>query len=114
MTSEKLPMLPVGYRILVKQDLVEEKSTSGIIVRTNEQVEREQSGNHTGVVMAVGPQCYDKMPDVWCKVGDRIMFPNYAGKKFRVSELKNVVDTKDRQYWHIMNDEDVLGVIPNE
>lgn len=104
-------MLPVGYRILVKQDLVEDKTTSGIIISSKEQNDKEQAGHNRGVVMAVGDGAYADKESAWCKVGDRVMFPNYAGKKFKASELQGRFDKDDLQFWHIMNDEDVLGVI---
>jgi len=113
MTNEQevLPILPVGYRILIKQDLVDEKTNGGIIVASMHELERQQAGHSRGIVMAIGESAYHDKPNPWCKVGDRVMFPNYAGKKFKASELKNSFDKNDLQYWHIMNDEDVLGVI---
>ena len=114
--NTKLPVIPVGYRILVKQDLVETKVGS-IIVKSAEQEDREQAGHSRGTVMALGPDCYvgEKFKTgAWCKVGDRVMYPNHAGKKFKESELNNTFDSNDKQFWQLMNDEDIIGVINND
>lgn len=106
-----LPLKPSGYRILVKQKKLERKSCGGIILATNDQQAREQKGNTIGEVVAVGPIAWDeerlgggKFP--WAKVGDMVMFPRYAGFQFDNED--------DAVHWHVMNDEDILGTIPQE
>lgn len=111
MTKEKLPVIPVGYRLLIKQDAVENKSTGGIIMATDDEQSRKQAGHNRGTVMAMGEECYKDNKSNWCQVGDKVMFSSYAGKKFLVSELENRIDKDDVQYWHVMNDEDILGVL---
>lgn len=109
--TEELPVLPVGYRILVKQEVVEDKTASGIILHTSNELERQQAAHSRGIVMSLGEAAYDNKSSAWCKVGDRVMFPNYAGKKFRKSELQGAVAKDGEPYWHLMNDEDILGVV---
>ncbi len=115
MTNKQvLPVIPVGYRILVEQTLINKTSSSGIILQSDEQAGREQAGHSRGIVRAIGPDSYvgDKFKTgPWCKVGDTIMFPNYAGKKFLASDLTNKTILDDKQFWHVMNDEDVLAVV---
>ena len=113
MTNE-LPVIPVGYRILVEQTLINKVSSGGIVMQSDSQAEREQAGHSRGVVRAMGADCYvgDKFKTgKWCEVGDTVMFPNYAGKKFLASDLTNKTILDDKQFWHVMNDEDVLAVV---
>ena len=115
--KQVLPVIPVGYRILVEQTLINKTSSSGIILQSDDQADREQAGHSIGIVRAIGPDSYigDKFKNgAWCKVGDTIMFPGYAGKKFLSSSLTNKTILNDKQYWHVMNDEDVLAVINPE
>ena len=70
---------PAGHRVLVLPREIMEKSAGGIILGTDNQREREQMANTTGVVVAMGNTCYDDMSIPWCKVGDKVAFAKYAG-----------------------------------
>ena len=48
---------PVGWRVLIKPQEVKEVSQGGIILTTEKSKEREQMGNTTGIVVAMGDQC---------------------------------------------------------
>ena len=48
---------PVGWRVLIKPQEVKEVSSGGIILTTETTKEREQMGNTTCVVIAMGDHC---------------------------------------------------------
>jgi len=47
---------PVGWRVLIKPQEIKEVSEGGIILTTEVTKDREQMGNTTGVVVAMGDQ----------------------------------------------------------
>ena len=98
--SEEYNWEPVGFRVLVKADVVEDKTESGIYI-PQQVVEQEQAGISTGVVVALGPIAFDDDggPRFWCQVGDRVKWPRYAGRA-DISE--------DGTIYHILNDKDIL------
>ena len=77
--SAKLPV-PTGWRILVLPFKQKEKTKGGLIL-ADETVERSQVASTCGLVLDMGPHCYDKerYPEgPWCKKGDWIIFARYA------------------------------------
>lgn len=96
---------PTGYRVLVKLDPVEEKTESGFVLYTQSEKDRQQRGHDIGRVIALGPECWNRK-DLsssgrrWCDIGDRVMFPRYAGHAFKDND----------EWYHVMNDDDILGV----
>jgi co-chaperonin GroES (HSP10) len=109
----------VGTRVMVKPDPIEKQTKSGIIVAVDEK--RERAGTQKGTVLGVGPSAWKNelygygYPgwEAWCKVGDRILFPRYAGKLVCVNDGPDVPDDK-REYVLFINDEDVQSVIEEE
>ena len=95
-------IVPVGWRVLVKPKEVAEKSKGGIILTTETNKEREQMANTTGIVIAMGDQCYNDVPNPWCKVSDKVIFAKYAGLLYR---------GKDGDSYRMINDKDVTGVL---
>ena len=93
---------PCGWRVLVKPKEVLEKSAGGIILATETTKEREQLSNTTGIVIAMGDQCYGDEPSPWCSVGDKIIFAKYAGLLYK---------GKDGQQYRMINDKDVTGTL---
>lgn len=89
---------PQGNRILIQPLELDNKTASGIILATNDQKDREQMANTTGLVIEVGVEAVN-----WCKSGDRVVFAKYAGllyrgkdgKKYRVINDDNIVATLD-------------------
>jgi chaperonin GroES len=100
-TSNESGITPVGWRILIKPKEVKEVSKGGIILTTEASKEREQMGNTTGIVVAMGKQCYATNP-AWCKVGDKVIFAKYAGLLYV---------GKDGHAYRLVNDEDITGVL---
>jgi co-chaperonin GroES (HSP10) len=93
---------PKGWRILVKPQEVLEKSAGGILLSTEKGREREQMANTTGIVLAMGEECFAKMDSRWCDVGDKIVFAKYAGLLYK---------GRDGVQVRIINDTDVTGTL---
>lgn len=93
---------PVGWRILVLPREIQEKTASGILLNTDSGRDRESMANTTGVVVAMGDQCFEDLGTPWCKVGDKIIFAKYAGLLYL---------GKDGKKYRMINDKDVTGVL---
>jgi len=93
---------PVGWRVLIKPQEVKEVSEGGIILTTEVTKDREQMGNTTGVVIAMGDQCYADEPAPWCGVGDKVIFAKYAGLLYL---------GKDGFKYRMVNDKDITGTL---
>jgi chaperonin GroES len=93
---------PVGERILLLPIEVQQTSASGIILATEETSAREQMANTSGVVVAMGDECYEDYPKPWCAVGDKIVFAKYAGLLYL---------GKDGKQYRMINDKDVTGLL---
>jgi chaperonin GroES len=102
--SAKLP-IPTGWRILVLPFKQKEKTKGGILL-ADETVERSQVASTCGLILDMGPHCYDKerYPEgPWCKKGDWIIFARYAGSRIRI----------DGGEIRLLNDDEVLATVEN-
>ena len=107
---ESLPVIPVGYRLLIRQELAEEKSEGGILLGTGDDLKRRQKGQSMGTVVAIGGGCYDKGGDPWVELGDVVQIRPYGGA---MTESAGFYKTDEESiHYHLINDEDVLGIIP--
>tara|TARA_Y100001938_G_scaffold131934_1_gene189588 strand:- start:247 stop:720 length:474 start_codon:yes stop_codon:yes gene_type:complete len=100
--SEKLPQ-PTGWRILVLPFKMPEKTKGGLFLG-QETLERQQVASTCGLVLAMGPHCYDKerYPEgAWCKKGDWVIFARYAGSRIQI----------DGGEVRLLNDDEVLATI---
>ena len=95
-----------GYYVRVKRDEIKKQTESGIILATDEKLDK--AAMNKGVVIDIGPAAWcakwlgsGKIP--WCKAGDRICFAKYAGTTF--------VDEETKEEFLLIRDEDVLMVI---
>lgn len=88
---------PLGARVIVKLDEIEETTASGLIIPDS--VKDEPTD---GIVVAVGEVLNDKdeVRPFPVKVGDRVMFPMYSGLKL-----------PDYENYRMFNVNDFLGVI---
>jgi chaperonin GroES len=91
---------PVGYRVLVEPDKIDEKTKGGLFLPPTTQ-EREQHAAIKGTVIAVGAQAWDDDDEPWVGVGDRIIFAKYGG--FEVED--------EGKTYRILNDEDVVAIV---
>ena len=99
----KLPK-PTGWRLLVLPFKMKE-TTKGGLVLAETTLERQQVASQVGLVMAMGPQCYqdkERYPEgPWCKEKDWVMFARYAGSRIKIEggEMR------------LLNDDEVLATI---
>lgn len=99
-------MKPTGYYILVEVEEVhqevQEGALKGFQMTSNNENEREQEGHDVGVVLAFGPTAFtgfkgiddkwdrDRRAEEWgVKVGDKVEFQRYDGKKPRHPDYQN-------------------------
>ena len=84
--SNKLPQ-PTGWRILVLPFKMDEKTKGGLLI-TESALERQQVASQCGLVLAMGPQCYndkERYPNgPWCKANDWVVFARYAGSRIQI------------------------------
>ncbi|OHD28153.1 MAG: hypothetical protein A2Y38_15590 [Spirochaetes bacterium GWB1_59_5] len=93
---------PCGHRVLILPEVVEEKTSGGIILAPTTQ-QRDQQATMRGTVAAIGVNAWKAFDDgtPWAKEGDRVMFRRYAGE---------IIKDGDAEY-RVINDEDILAVI---
>lgn len=99
----KLSIIPVGHRLIIKLDDVEEVSKGGILLPD---VNRERSAARTiGTIIAIGPNCWKAFDDgePWAKIGDKVVVSKYAGKRIKDPDFPEL----DLQ---VLNDEDIQVV----
>ena len=100
--TNKLPQ-PTGWRLVVLPFKMKEKTKGGIFLG-QDTLERQQVGSNCGLVLAMGPHCYDKgkFPEgPWCKKGEWIIFAKYAGSRIQI----------DGGEVRLLNDDEVLANI---
>ena len=96
---------PTGWRILVLPFKQKEKTKGGVIL-SDVTVEKSQVASTCGLVLDMGPHCYDKerYPEgPWCKKGDWIIFARYAGSRIKI----------DGGEIRLLNDDEVLATVEN-
>lgn len=113
---------PVGRHIVVKPDEVEEVTEGGIVIPEETKTKYAQAIS-TGIVVAMGKDCFrhgtekvyrlidgemklverrvDGYEEPFCKVGDRICFAKFAGRG---------MPGKDGEQYRVMNDEDITAL----
>ena len=102
---ERMPQ-PTGWRILVLPYRGKGRTSGGILL-TEQQLDEDQVQTVVGYVLKQGPLAYadtDKFPHgPWCQEKDWVIFPRYAGSRFRIEggEVR------------ILNDDEVLATIQN-
>ena len=102
--SDKLPK-PTGWRMLVLPFKMADKTKGGLFLG-QETLERQQVASQCGLVLEMGPHCYDKekFPEgPWCKKGDWVVFARYAGSRIQI----------DGGEVRLLNDDEVLATIDN-
>lgn len=72
---------PLGNRVIILPDPVEEVSRGGIILNLDER--QEKAACSTGTIVSFGPSAWLD-PSLggkpWVKEGDRVVFAKYSGK----------------------------------
>ena len=106
-SEKKEPNLPkpTGWRMIVLPFKMKEKTKGGVILAETT-LERQQVASQCGLVLRMGPHCYDKeiYPEgPWCKKGDWIIFARYAGSRIKI----------DGGEIRLLNDDEVLATVEN-
>lgn len=110
--------IPLGWRILVEVEPYQNeelalyervKKESNIIIddkKIKDLRERAQSGSEIGIVKAIGEYAWRLQfeTDPWFKVGDKILFVQYAGREFKHK------DYPDKSF-RIINDQDPIALV---
>ena len=95
---------PTGWRMIVLPFRMDEKTAGGVLV-TETALERQQVASQCGLVLAMGPQCYndkERYPEgPWCKVNDWVVFARYAGSRLQIEggEIR------------LLNDDEILATV---
>ena len=100
----KLPN-PTGWRMLILPFKMGEKTKGGVVL-ADETIERSQVASTCGLVLRMGPYCYnkEKFPEgPWCKKGDWVIFARYAGSRILI----------DGGEVRLLNDDEILATIDN-
>ena len=100
----KLPN-PTGWRMLILPFKMGEKTKGGVVL-ADETIERSQVASTCGLVLRMGPYCYnkEKFPEgPWCKKGDWVIFARYAGSRIMI----------DGGEVRLLNDDEILATIDN-
>lgn len=105
-------LTPVGHRILVdvdEADLEVEFATGQFQIISDKKL--EDAHQIIGTILAVGGQAWKAFGpnftgEPWAKVGDRILFSEYAGRI--------VEDPETGKKYKLMNDDDVTAVVTGE
>jgi len=105
---------PAGFTILIRPAVIEETSAGGIIMPSSVE-DANKHLTYVGKVVAMGDQCYthekfkiaDRDPQPWCKVGDYVIYKQYAGNTIKVRSA----DGGRPVELLLMYDDEIKGVI---
>jgi len=101
--ASQLPK-PTGYHMLIALPEVEEK-TNGGIYKPDETMDIERFSTVTGMVLAMGPDCYNddkKFPTgPWCKEGDFVVFRAFQGTRVKIHGKE----------FRLLNDDSIEAVV---
>jgi co-chaperonin GroES (HSP10) len=87
--------------------------TSGGIAITKSTLDENQIQTVVGYVLKQGPLAYgdkDKFPEgAWCKEKDWVVFPRYAGSRFKIEGGEVRILNDDEVIATIMDPDDILS-----
>ena len=94
---------PTGYRVLIETDVVPEEITESGIIIPQAELEKYQNAQPTGVIRAIGPECWNKSDqNDWAKVGDRVVFDKYSGM---------LINDEEGTEFRLVNDTGVIALV---
>lgn len=96
---------PIGYRVLIIPDQVEEISPGGIHI-VKDAVKQEQLAQVKGIVKAIGKDAFSDSEDK-IKAGDVVLYQRYSGMKIPND------DGTFRDDLLLLNDRDITCIIEN-
>jgi len=109
---ERMPQ-PTGWRMLILPYRGKDVTDSGIIL-SSKTLDDSQIQTVVGYVVKQGPLCYkdkEKFPDgPWCEEKQWIIFPRYAGSRFRIEGGEVRILNDDEVLATIRDPEDILSL----
>lgn len=96
--------VPVEYKIIVKNDDIEEKTGGGIYIPEHLR-EKEQRMRSNVTIVAIGGNAFEDWKDPIPQVGDRVRIARYAGEFIRPDE------SLDKRAYQIITDKDIITII---
>ncbi len=96
---KKVPIEPLGHRVLLKMKPLEEKTAGGIIL-TNESYYKRQMAEMNAEVLALGEEAFidhAKKPEV----GDWVLIPKHAGLLYEIEGVD----------YRLLDDTHIQGII---
>ena len=95
-------MTPLEYKVLVKLDPVEEKTSGGIIL-LDERKERDQMAATAGTLIAVGGNAFEDWKGRKPVEGERVLISKYAGQTPKAGDTESL--------YRFCQDKDIIAVI---
>ncbi|HRY22146.1 MAG TPA: co-chaperone GroES [Candidatus Dojkabacteria bacterium] len=97
--EKDIKIQPIGNRVLVKPDEIEEKTSGGLVLPPSAS---EEQRPETGTVVKLGKGKIDgKEISFEVSVGDRIYFKKYSPDEILIGEDKYL----------LLNEEDILAIV---
>ena len=84
--GNKMKLVPLADRVVLKQSTPEEKTKSGIILTSQTQEKPQQAE-----VVAVGPGGLVDGKEVTMQVGDVVIFSKYAGNEVKLDDEEYII-----------------------
>ena len=83
-----MKLVPLGDRVVLKQQEAEQKTKSGIILPDSAKEKPQEA-----IVIAVGPgkEVDGKMSQMQVKEGDKVIYTKYAGTEIKVDDEEYVI-----------------------
>ncbi|KKR05554.1 MAG: 10 kDa chaperonin [candidate division WS6 bacterium GW2011_GWF2_39_15] len=95
--ANKAVLQPIGKRVVVTADVVEEKTSGGLIVPPSANEDKKPA---SGTVAALG-MVNDKEFKFTVKVGDKVYFKKYSPEEIEIDGTKYLV----------LEEEDILAIV---
>jgi co-chaperonin GroES (HSP10) len=96
---------PLGYRILVRPDPIENEMKTDMIELPDSVLDRQRIEVTTGTIIDIGAQAWKDLAngDPWAKVGDHVVYAKHGGK------IIEDPDTGEKVV--LLNDKDIIGLL---
>lgn len=96
---------PKGHRVLIKPEVFDNRTESGIIMATGNEQKRMELAQITGRVVEVGPEAWSDKDTRWAEPGERVIFAKYSGLLYTGA---------DAAEYRLVNDIDIVAVISDQ
>ena len=96
---------PVEYKVLIKQDKVED--TVGRIIVPDSTRERMQIAQERGILVEAGGRAFEDFKKPTPKIGDHVMYCKHSGVLIKDDKNRN-------QEWRVINDKDITAILREE